>query len=168
MNTSDFTTTLMVDQTPKKAYKAINDVRGWWSENIEGDTDMLNGEFIYRYKDVHYSKIKVVELIPDQKIVWQVLDNYFKFTKDENEWIGTRIVVDISKKGDQTEIRFTHEGLVPQYECYEVCREAWTNYVNDSLRNLINTGKGQPNAKDDEVFATQLVEKWKLNEKRKK
>jgi len=168
MNTLDFTTTLMVDQTPKEVYNAINNVRGWWSENIEGDTDKLNGEFIYRYKDVHYSKIKVIELIPYQKIVWQVLDNYFKFTKDEREWIGTKVVIDILRKGDQTEIRFTHQGLVPQYECYEVCREAWTNYVSDSLSNLITTGKGQPNAKDDEAFATQLVEKWKLNEKGKK
>jgi hypothetical protein len=164
MNTSDFTTTLLVDQTPKEAFDAINNPRGWWSENIEGGTDKLNDEYIYHYKDIHYCKIKVIELVPNQKVVWLVLDNYFKFTEDKSEWKGTKIVFDISQKGNQTEIGFAHEGLVPQYECYEICREAWTNYIHESLRNLITTGKGQPTAKEDDAFEVQLVEKWKLDQ----
>jgi len=165
MTRSDYTTTLLVDQTPEEAFDAINNVRGWWSEGVEGGTDKLDDEFIYHYKDIHYCKIKLIELVRDQRVVWLVLDNYFKFTKDKSEWKGTKIVFDISKKGDQTEIRFTHEGLVPHYECYEVCREAWTNYINDSLRGLIVTGKGQPNSKKDDSFDAQLVEKWKLDRK---
>jgi hypothetical protein len=164
MTTTDFTTTLLVDQTPEEVLNAINNVRGWWSENIDGGTDKLNDEFIYTYKDVHYCKIKLVELIPDQKVVWLVLDNYFKFTEDKSEWKGTKIVFDISQKDNQTDIRFTHEGLIPQYECYEICREAWTNYIQDSLHNLITTGKGQPNFKEDDGFDAQLVEKWKLEQ----
>jgi len=53
---------------------------------------------------------------------------------------------------------------VPEYECYEICREAWTNYTTESLRSLIATGKGQPNSKDDDGFDAQLVEKWKLDQ----
>jgi hypothetical protein len=160
MTTPDFTTTLLVSQTPLDAFNAINNARGWWSENIEGGTDKLNDEFIYSYKDVHYCKIKLIEMVPGQKVVWLVLDNYFKFTEDKSEWKGTKIIFDISKKDDQTAIRFTHEGLVPQYECYEICREAWTNYINESLRSLITTGKGQPNTKEDDSLDAQLVEEW--------
>jgi activator of Hsp90 ATPase-like protein len=162
MTTSDFTTILLVDQTPAEAFNAINNVRGWWSENIDGHTDKLNEEYIYSYKDIHYCKIKVIELVPDQRVVWLVLDNYFKFTEDKSEWIGTKVVFAISQKDKQTEIRFTHEGLVPQYECYEICREAWTGYIQDSLRSLIATGKGQPNTKEDDSFNARLVEKWAL------
>jgi hypothetical protein len=162
MAQSDYTATLLVDQTPEEAFDAINNVRGWWSEEVEGGTDKPDDEFIYHYKDFHYCKIKLIELVPGQRVVWLVLDNYFKFTKDKSEWKGTMIVFDISQKGDQTEIRFTHEGLVPQYECYEICREAWTNYISDSLRGLIVAGKGQPNSKEDDSFDAQLVEKWKL------
>ncbi len=164
MTTQDFTTTLLVGQSPAAVFNAINNVRGWWSENIEGGTDNLNDEFIYHYKDIHYCKIKVIELAPDQKVVWLVLDNYFKFTEDKSEWKGTRIVFEISQKDGQTAIRFTHEGLVPQYECYEICRDAWTGYIQDSLRSLIATGSGQPNAKEDDGFGVQLVEKWKLEQ----
>ena len=161
MTATDFNTTLVVDQTPEEAFNAINNVRGWWSENIEGGTDKLNDEFIYHYKDVHYCKIRLIEMVPGQKVVWLVLDNYFKFTHDQGEWKGTKIIFDISQEDNQTEIRFTHEGLVPQYECYEICREAWTNYIQESLRSLITTGKGQPNPKEDDGFNAQLVEKWK-------
>jgi hypothetical protein len=164
MNTSDFIATILADQTPKEAFNAITNVRGWWSEQIDGSTGKLNEEFTYHYKDIHYCKMKLIELVPGQKVVWLVLDNYFKFTEDKSEWIGTRLVFDISPKGDQTEIRFTHEGLVPQYECYEICREAWTNYIKNSLYSLIATGKGEPNPNDDDGYNAQLAEKWKLEQ----
>jgi len=146
MTTKDFTTTILVDNTPEEVFNAINNVRGWWSEEIEGSTDKLNSEFDYHYEDVHSCKMKIIELAPNKKIVWSVLDNYFKFTKDKSEWKGTKIIFDIAKKDNKTEMRFTHEGLVPAYECYEICRDAWTGYIQKSLRNLITTGKGQPNA----------------------
>jgi len=146
MTTKDFTTTILVDNTPEEVFDAINNVRGWWSEEIEGSTDKLNSEFDYHYEDVHSCKIKIIELVPNKKIVWSVLDNYFKFTKDKSEWKGTKIIFDIAKKDNKTEMRFTHEGLVPTYECYEICRDAWTGYIQKSLRNLITSGMGQPNA----------------------
>jgi len=148
MTTSDFNTTLLVDQTPNEAFNAINNVRGWWSEEIEGGTDKLNDEFNYHYEDVHCCKMKLIEVIPDKKVVWRVLENYFKFTEDETEWTGTKIIFDISEKDDKTQIRFTHEGLVPEYECFEVCKSAWTNYIQNSLQKLITTGTGLPNGRD--------------------
>ena len=146
MTAKDFTTTILVDNTPAEVFSAINNVREWWSEEIEGLTDKLNSEFDYHYEDVHRCKIKIVELVPNKKIVWSVLDNYFKFTKDKSEWKGTKIIFDIAEKDNKTEMRFTHQGLVPAYECYEICRDAWTGYIQKSLRNLITIGKGQPNA----------------------
>lgn len=164
MTTTDFSTALSVDQSPNEVFDAINNPRGWWSEEIDGSTDKLNDEFIYHYKDIHYCKIKLTELVPGEKVVWRVLDNYFKFTEDKSEWIGTRVVFDISRNGNKTEIRFTHEGLVPQYECYEICREAWTDYITGSLRNLIENGEGQPNPKEGDGYNAQLAEKWKLEQ----
>jgi len=145
MTTSDFTTTILVDQTPKEAFKSITNVRGWWSERIDGGTDKLNDEFIYQRKDFHKCTMKLIEVIPDKKIVWLVLDNYFSFTKDKKEWTGTKIEFEITEKESKTQVHFTHWGLVPAYECYDICFEAWSGYINNSLHNLITTGKGRPN-----------------------
>lgn len=146
MATADFTTTLVVDQDPLVVFNAINNVRGWWSEEIEGNTDKLNEEFFYHFEDIHRCRIKPVEFIPGEKIVWLVMDNYFKFTEDKTEWTGTKPSFEISRLDNKTQIRFTHIGLVPEYECYNICRDAWTSYIQNSLRTLIATGKGQPNA----------------------
>jgi hypothetical protein len=51
MKKRSFTTTISVDQTPNEAFAAVNNVRGWWSGEIEGATDKLGAEFTYRYKD---------------------------------------------------------------------------------------------------------------------
>ncbi|SDD41298.1 hypothetical protein SAMN05216464_101666 [Mucilaginibacter pineti] len=147
MNNQDFTTTIIVDQTSKEAFDAINNVRGWWSEDIEGGTSKLNDEFTYKAKDLHRCTMKLIEVVPNKKVVWLVLDNYFNFTKDQTEWIGTKIIFDISEQDNKTQIRFTHLGLIPLYECYEICFNAWTNYITSSLLNLITTGKGEPNKK---------------------
>lgn len=67
MTKKNFTTTISVNQTPEEAFAAINNVRGWWSGEINGDTDRLGAEFTYRYKDVHLSKQKITTLEPAKK-----------------------------------------------------------------------------------------------------
>jgi len=144
MNARSYTTTIFVDATPERILNAINDVRGWWSHDIEGITGQTGEEFTFRGKDIHYSKIKVTELVPGQKIEWLVLDNYMNFIEDQSEWKDTRISFEISQDSDRAKVRFTHIGLVPAYECFDVCSNAWAFFIHDSLRNLITTGEGQP------------------------
>jgi len=155
MENLNFTTTLLMDQSPTEVFNAINNVRKWWSEEIEGGTDKLNDEFLYNYKDIHSCKIKLTEVVPGKKVVWSVLDNYFKFTKDKSEWKGTEINFEISKTGNKTQLRFTHLGLVPEYECFDICSNAWTDYIHNSLHSLITTGTGKPNPEEDKATATE-------------
>jgi hypothetical protein len=145
MSDQSYATTFVVDQTPAEVFTAINNVRAWWSTEIDGPTDELGGEFIYHYEDIHRSTMKIVELVPDQKVVWLCLDNYFNFTNDTTEWTGTKVSFEIAPEGGKTLVRFAHLGLVPEYECFDVCTNAWGGYITDSLRSLISTGTGHPN-----------------------
>jgi len=140
----DYSTSFVVDQTPEEVFKAINNVRGWWWGEIEGDTDKLGAEFTYTVKDVHRTRQKITELVPGKKVVWHVVEGYLSFVKDKSEWKGTDIVFEIAEKGDKTEVRFTHKGLVPAFECYDKCSNAWGMLTNGNLRKLIATGKAQP------------------------
>ncbi len=163
MDIKDYTSTILVDKTPKEAFNAIKDFRSWWSEDIEGETDKLGEIFFYHYKDIHLCSIKLIEMVPDKRLVYKVLANEFSFTKDKTEWVNTKLVFDISTEGTQTKVKFTHEGLVPEYECYNVCHDAWTGYIQKSLKDLIDTGKGEPNPKDgtNEINA-ENIKKWKI------
>jgi hypothetical protein len=146
MKTQNFTTTISVDQTPQEVFAAINNVRGWWSGHIEGDTDKPGAEFTYRYQDVHRSTQKITELTPGKRVVWHVVDSYLSFLNDKSEWNGSDIIFEISPKEGKTELRFTHMGLIPEFECYGTCSNAWGMLINGSLRKLITTGKSQPDA----------------------
>jgi len=148
MKDQNLTITFTVDQSPEEVFDAINNVRGWWSGEIDGSTDKLGEEWTYRYKDVHRSTQKITELVPGKKVVWHVTDATLNFVKDKTEWNGTDIVFEIKSKDGKTELRFTHVGLVPTFECYGGCSGAWGFYINDSLRSLITTGKGEPNKKE--------------------
>jgi hypothetical protein len=144
-------TTLVVDRPPQEVFDAINNVRDWWSQEVVGVTDRVGSEFEYHHRDVHRCSLRVTTLVPGRKVAWHVVDNHFNFVSDQDEWKDTDIVFDVTETGDGTEVRFVHVGLAPQFECYDVCSNAWGGYLHGSLRQLILTGQGQPNPKEGDT-----------------
>ncbi len=143
MASANFTTTIVVTNTSSEVFNAINDVSKWWQGEITGSTHNLNDEFEYRMKEHHFSKQKLVELIPNEKVVWLVTDSKLNSFNDKSEWTGTKIIFDIVEITNETQVRFTHSGLIPQFECYGACSNAWGRLIQESLRSLITTGKGK-------------------------
>jgi uncharacterized protein YndB with AHSA1/START domain len=142
MQSQNFTNTFTVEQTPAEVFDAINNVRGWWTGEIEGDTNEVGDEFSYRYPGAHYSKQKIAALVPGKTVVWHVIDAHLEGPEDPSEWTGTDITFEITSKQDGTEVRFSHLGLVPEFECFDSCSSAWGFFVNGSLKRLITTGEG--------------------------
>jgi hypothetical protein len=65
--------------------------------------------------------------------------NWIKSTK--KEWTKTKMIFEISAKGDKTILQFTHEGLVPEKECYEMCSKGWDMVIKDRLFNYITNNE---------------------------
>jgi hypothetical protein len=144
MSDASFTTAFTVPQSPAEAYTAINDVRAWWGEEIDGSTDLVGAEFTYRHEAIHRSTQRVTALVPDERVEWHVVEGYLSFTQDTAEWTGTDVVFEMARRDGRTEVRFTHIGLAPEIECFGTCSNAWAYLINTSLRGLITTGKGEP------------------------
>ena len=150
MKKQDYTATILIKATANKAFKSINHVAAWWTENIEGNSEKLNDVFTIHFGEA-FVTMKIIESVPDKKVVWNVTDCYLHWLADKKEWKGTQIVFKISAEGDSTRIHFTHVGLTPQVECYDSCVKGWDQYFKGSLAMLINEGKGLPQSK---VMAT--------------
>lgn len=141
MKSQDLTFSFTVERTPDEVFAAIGQVCDWWPGEIRGETGRLGGEFIYRYKEMHQSTQKITEWVPGERVVWHVTDSHLSFLKDKDEWTGTDIVFEISRKGAKTELKFTHMGLRPEVECYAACSEGWGYIIKESLPAFITSGK---------------------------
>ncbi len=142
MENKDFTTTILVNQSPAEVYNAINNVRGWWQGEIVGSTTNLNDEFTYKMKEFHCTKQTIIQMIPHKKVVWLVTESSINFVANKNEWLNTTIHFDITQEKNQTKLSFTHQGLAPILECYGGCSGGWQKLINQSLQSLITMGKG--------------------------
>jgi hypothetical protein len=153
MQNQDFTTTILVEQTPAEAYKTILNVRAWWSglhgEWFEGSAEKIGDEFSFLAGGgIHYSKQKLVELMPNKKVTWLVTEADLSFADKTDEWKDTKISFAISEDSGKTKIIFTHIGLVPEFECYDSCASAWTQYIQQQFiaaikNNLIKKHSNQ-------------------------
>jgi hypothetical protein len=147
MKKQDYTATIVVSKTPKEVFNSINSVSKWWSENLEGDSENLNGVFTIHFAADVFVTHKLIEVIPNKKVVWLVTDCHLSWLKDKTEWTNTKMSFEIATKDNSTELNFTHIGLVPEVECYNDCVKGWDQYIKDSLFKLITEGKGEPQKK---------------------
>jgi hypothetical protein len=147
MQKQNYHASLVVKATAKDAFKYINSVSKWWTTNLEGNAQKLNDEFTVRFDEMHVSTQKLIEVIADKKVVWLVTDSKLNFVKEKREWTNTKIVFEIEEMGSNTQIHFTHFGLVPEIECYTDCAKGWDYYIKGSLFKLVSEGKGTPELK---------------------
>jgi hypothetical protein len=143
MKLENFQLTLATERTPQEVFQTILKVRDWWTgyhnEQFTGETEHLNDVFhFYAAEGLHQCSQKIIELVPNEKIVWLVTDSSLGFVEKSDEWIDSKIIFEISPTGRNTRLIFTHEGLTPEIECYDSCAPSWTMYLQEKLLPLIN------------------------------
>ncbi len=141
MGTQNFSYTFKTSKSPSKVFDTLINPKNWWNdlynEIITGNSEKINDEFVFDAGNgVHHTVQKLTELIPGEKIVWEVTESNLTFANKTDEWTGTKIRFDISKEDNKTKITFVHEGLTPEFECYGGCSSAWTKYLEKLEKKL--------------------------------
>ncbi len=141
MKPQDYHKSFTADVTAKKVFENILNVAGWWTTSFKGSTKNVGDtwEVTFGKTKVYF---KVTEMVPYKKLAWEVTDCYLDWLKNKTEWTGTKIIWEISKRKNGTNVDMTHLGLVPGIECYKDCEAGWNQYAGESLPKLITTGKG--------------------------
>ena len=141
MSAQNFSYTFTTSKSPNEVFDTLINPKNWWidlhDEVITGSFEKINDDFIFDAGNgVHHTVQKLVELVPDEKIAWEVTDSKLTFASKTDEWTGTKIGFDISTKDNHTQVVFTHNGLTPGFECYEGCSSAWTQYLEKLEKEL--------------------------------
>ncbi|MCX2678528.1 SRPBCC domain-containing protein [Galbibacter sp. EGI 63066] len=141
VRTKDFSYGFTTPKSPEEIFNLLLVIDKWWSglfeETIIGESQKINDEFSFSAGGgAHYSKHRLTELVPNQKIVWEVIESKLSFLTKTDEWVNTKLRFDITQESDMTKISFTHEGLIPKFECYGNCSGAWTQYMENLEKKL--------------------------------
>jgi hypothetical protein len=141
-NNNNFSYTFNTSKSNDEVFSLFLNVDQWWSglfnEKIQGKSEKIDDEFSFSAGDgVHFSNQKLIELIPNQKIVWLVTDSNLSFLSQTDEWNNTKISIELETIDNQTMVKFTHQGLLPEIECYDACSSAWSQYL-DNLEKKLN------------------------------
>ncbi len=143
MEQQNYHSTITTNVTPHQAYTSIARVDAWWAKNFNGSALHEGDIFSVRFGETTVT-FSISEAIPDKKTVWHVTDCYLPWLKNKTEWTNTSIVWELKSEGNTTQIDMTHVGLTPEVECYESCNKGWNEHINDSLRQLLTDGTGNP------------------------
>ena len=137
--TTRYTASIEVARSSEDVFShLILDVSKWWPEEFEGECAKLNDEFVFRSGDSHYSKNKVVEFLPNKKLVWLVTESVRK--TDNYVWTGTKMIFELTPKGDNTLLEFTYDGIVLENE-YDRLVQICDMVIKEMLYNFITNGK---------------------------
>jgi uncharacterized protein YndB with AHSA1/START domain len=133
----------------EKVYKALatpEGVAGWWTTETRGDNKaggMITFRFTADGRELGVFDMKILELHPDARIVWQVVNG-------PDEWVGTKIRFELRQEDGFTIVLFRHEGWKEPVEFMYHCSTKWATFLM-SLKSLAETGKGQPSPNDVKI-----------------
>lgn len=131
--------------SPNDVYKALTTLEGlagWWTDDTTGKPE-VSGVIHFQFGERGFFDMKVLELHPEARVLWQVLDG-------PAEWIGTKVSFELRQDGDYTILLFQHRGWKEPVEFMHHCSTKWGVFLL-SLKALVETGKGAPYPDDVKI-----------------
>lgn len=146
---SHYQQNLIINATPAAVYAALTTpagLRGWWTEDCDVSTE-LGGTIHFRFGR-NYKDLRIEQLEPSREVRWYCTRAHIAagdLTR-RDEWVGTDIVFRLTPESEgRARVQFEHIGLVPAFECYELCSGGWQYFLR-SLQQFAETGRGTPHA----------------------
>jgi len=135
-----YSTELRVKTSEEDAFEALSTKIGDWWGDQDKTAQQLGDVFTMSWGEPWY-KFKIVEYVPNKKITWECIDSK-QIIGDldgvEKEWVGTQLQWTINKLNEgEIELQFRHEGLVPEFICYDFCSNTWNRFIEFNLKKYL-------------------------------
>jgi Activator of Hsp90 ATPase homolog 1-like protein len=139
---ANYTVAIKIAKSPSDVFNHLINLKKWWPEDFEGEDIKLNSEFVFTTGDSHYSKNKVIEFVPDKKLVWIATEGIRK--TDNFEWTGTKMIFELTPKDNNTTLKFTYDGVVLENEserlvqiCDMTIKKFFYNFIINGKENKL-------------------------------
>ena len=135
---ANYTVTVELTKPPGDVFNHIIDLSKWWPEEYIGENIKLNTEFVLKTGDTHFSKNKVIEFVPNKKVVWLTTESIRK--TDNFDWSGTKMIFELTPKDGKTLLKYTYDGVVLENESdrlVQICDMT----IKEMLYNFLTNGK---------------------------
>ncbi len=145
MSAKDSVNVIIISASPEKIYKAITEeIDRWWTA-LSNNASNAGDALIVRFEGSTKWTMTVTQTIPNQSLDWAVIDAHHDLAdlNKKDEWKGTTIQWEIEENEIGSKVTLTHQGLVPQLACFDICHAGW-RYFLGSLKAYMETGKGNP------------------------
>jgi hypothetical protein len=153
---NDFNCSIASKISASEAIKKISNVPEWWGVAFTGSAEKQNDQFTVKMGGDSFFNFTVTELVADKRVVWLITDCHMPWYQDKKEWANTKLIFDLSENNGLTTLKFTHQGLTPDVECYKDCEPGWTHWIKTSLFSYFNTGKGQLKTKKNVSYSNSI------------
>ncbi len=153
MKDNDYKRTITVDASPDDVYRALTTGYANWWTTCNRDLNKVGDRIKFTFlPNVSYWTLEARILEPNRTVELDCVEAYHKITDKpdapETEWLGSTVRWKIELHADHTDIHFTHDGLTPELDFYDVCESGWDLFFVDSLKSYLDTGVGKPHQMD--------------------
>jgi Activator of Hsp90 ATPase homolog 1-like protein len=145
MQNESYAREIIVNVSSEIAFQALtNEVDKWWG-SVSNSVSKKGDKFTTSFEqDATHWTFRITDLIPNLAIDMECIEavHIVESLPDaiREEWLGTRLQWRLEEVEEGTRISFTHEGLVAELACYEICVAGWNHFFVNSLQSYLNEG----------------------------
>lgn len=133
---SHYTTALEINRSNQAVFAAISKELGAWWGHQDNLANQIRASFKVSWGEPWY-QFRVINYVEHLAMTWECIDanQIIKGLDDvQKEWVGTKVHWKLEPlESKKTRLIFKHEGLVPDFICFQVCSTAWSDFLHQHL-----------------------------------
>ena len=135
---NNYECTITTSLTPNRVFDALTkEMSNWWTD-MSSMVNKIGDKTTAKFEDGTAWSFEVTSLEDDKLIELYCYEanHIHPVTTPEmrTEWQHTTLRFEIIPKGDETEIHFTHIGLTPEVNCYDICCTGWDHFFGSAFK----------------------------------
>ena len=134
--------TITVKVSPRHVFDALTkEMSAWWTE-MTSTVDKIGDRTTAKFEDGTTWSFEVIKLEENKLLELRCYDanHIHPVTTPEmrTEWKNTILRFKITEKGGITHVHFTHIGLTPEINCYDICNSGWNHFFGAAFKAYLD------------------------------